>query len=61
MQNNFTRLQEVATVLKNLTERGDALPINDELATPFHSSVVPDVAIDWYTAMIAINSGLQDE
>ena len=32
-----------------------------EWVTPFHSAQAPKIALDWYFAFVALNSGLQDE
>lgn len=56
-----SQLDQVAAVLKALVETGDLLPLHPTFVTPFHSSCKPNVAIDWYFTMVAVNSGLQDE
>lgn len=50
-------------MLRKLAETGDALYQQGQVGviTPFHSAQVPDISIEWYFILLAINSGLCEE
>jgi len=57
-----SKFYQVSRVLRNLVDTGDALNVPQQgEPTPFHSLTVPEISIEWYFILLAINSGLQEE
>ena len=56
-----SKFYQVSRVLRHLVDTGDALNVPLGELTPFHSLTVPEISIEWYFILLAINSGLQEE
>ena len=61
-----SKFYQVSRVLKRIVANGDALLATMAVrecgtVTPFHSLTIPDISIEWYFILLAINSGLQEE
>ena len=55
------KYQQVAKVLASLVDSGNNYTLKSQSRTPFHSSGVPQISIEIYFILVAMNSALQPE
>lgn len=52
---------QVGRILQHLVDTGNQFALANEKGTPFHSSGVPQISIEYYFVLVAMNAGMQPE